>query len=178
VETVAHVEIKGTGVDGLRRRPLARVAAARALAGQVLLLAGAFAAVSPALAQNAESAIDRRVQDLVTTQKRQTDLRDKRCFLPQQPGAEIIVCAKNDPDAERLPLRGELESAQSLNDGLPRAPDVAGGGIFKGPATIGGLCLVPPCPRDKVYYIDVAALPPAPKGSDADLIATGEKAQP
>ncbi|MET0180197.1 MAG: hypothetical protein ABW194_06895 [Novosphingobium sp.] len=144
----------------------------------VALVAGVLATAAPALAQNAESATDRRVQDLITAQKSQTDLRDKRCYLPRQPGADIVVCGRTDHEAERLPLRDELESVQSLNDGLPRAPDVAGGGIFKGPPTLGGLCLFGPCPKDAVYYVDVAALPPAPKGSDADLIARGEKAQP
>lgn len=51
--------------------------------------------------------------------------------------------------------------------------DVAGGGIFKGPATVGGLCVIPPCPAEAAIMIDVEALPQAPEGSDADRIARG-----
>lgn len=144
----------------------------------LLLAAAALASGAPLAAQNAESAADRRVQDLITAQQRQIDLRDRRCYLPREAGTEIVVCARTDHEAERLPLRSELESAQSTDHGLPRAPDLAGEGIFKGPPTIAGLCLLPPCPRDAILYVDVEALPPAPNGSDADLIGRGEKAQP
>lgn len=51
--------------------------------------------------------------------------------------------------------------------------DVAGGGIFRGDATIGGMCLIPPCPPEAALMIDVEALPEAPEGSDADRIARG-----
>lgn len=129
----------------------------------------------PALAQNAESETDRRVQDMVTGQKRQTDLRDKRCFLPAQPGDDIVVCADVDPERDRLPLRGELESARSTNDGLPRAPDLSP--RYPGTVVATG-CFIPPCPAPPVYYVDVKDLPEAPTGSDANLIATGEKAEP
>ena len=149
-----------------------------ALACPALLLSTALLGGSPAAAQNAESEADRRIQDLITAQKSQTDLRDRRCYLPQQPGAEIIVCAAGDHEAERLPLRDELDSARSTDDGRPRAPDVAGEGIFKGPPTLAGLCLVPPCAPDPIYYVDVENLPAAPRGSDADLIGRGEKPQP
>ena len=127
----------------------------------------------PALAQNVESATDRRVQDWVTGQKRQTDLRDKRCYLPARPGDDIVVCGEVDPDRDRLPLRGELESARSTNDGLPRAPRFDRGSCKGQPGCI-GFGKVP----DPIYYVDVKDLPEAPAGSDANLIATGEKAEP
>lgn len=129
----------------------------------------------PALAQNLESETDRRVQDLVTGQKRQTDLRDKRCYLPSQAGDDIVVCAPTDPDKDRLPLRGDLESARSTNDGLPRAPDLSP--RYPGTVVATG-CFIPPCPAPPVYYVDVKDLPEAPVGSDADLIASGQKAEP
>ena len=129
----------------------------------------------PALAQNAESATDRRVQDMVTGQKRQTDLRDKRCYLPARAGDDIVVCADTDPDQHRLPGREDLESARSTNDGLPRAPDLSP--RYPGVVVAKG-CFIPPCPAPPVYYVDVKDLPEAPVGSDADLIATGEKAEP
>ena len=127
----------------------------------------------PALAQNAESATDRRVQDMVTGQKRQTDLRDKRCYLPARAGDDIVVCADTDPDQHRLPGREDLESARSTNDGLPRAPRFDRGSCKGQPGCV-SFGSVP----DPVYYVDVKDLPEAPAGSDADLIATGEKAEP
>lgn len=39
--------------------------------------------------------------------------------------------------------------------------------------TIGGLCVIPPCPPPAALIIDVTALPEAPPGSDADRIARG-----
>ena len=55
----------------------------------------------------------------------------------------------------------------------PGTPDVAGGGIFRGPATVSGQCFLPPCPDEPALLIDVEALPEAPAGSDADRIARG-----
>ena len=127
----------------------------------------------PALAQNAESETDRRVQDMVTGQKRQVDLRDKRCYLPVKPGDAIVVCGEVDPDKDRLPGREDLESVRSTNDGLPRAPRFDRGSCKGQPGCV-GFGSVP----DPVYYVDVKDLPEAPAGSDADLIATGEKAEP
>lgn len=145
------------------------IISARALIGLTLL-----ALPVPALAQNAESETDRRVQDMVTGQKRQVDLRDKRCYLPSRPGDEIVVCGENDPDKDRLPLR-ESDAARLTNDGLPRAPDLSP--RYPGTVVATG-CFIPPCPAPPVYYVDVKDLPEAPTGSDADLIATGQKAEP
>ena len=136
-------------------------------------LACAVATPLPALAQNAESETDRRVQDMVTGQKRQVDLRDKRCYLPAKPGDDIVVCGEVDPDKDRLPGREDLESARSTNDGLPRAPRFDRGSCKGQPGCV-SVGSVP----DPVYYVDVKDLPEAPVGSDADLIATGEKAEP
>jgi hypothetical protein len=125
----------------------------------------------PAFAQNAASESDRRVQDIVAAQKAQTDLRDKRCILGAATADEIVVCAPADPDADRYPGRESLESVQSTNDGLPRAPDLAP--KYPGVVVARG-CFIPPCPPPPMVFIDVKALPEAPPGSDADLIATGE----
>lgn len=141
-----------------------------------MLLAGALAV--PAAAQNAESAADRRVQDAITRQEEAAGLGRKRCLLGSTPAEAIIVCAPLDPDANRLPFRKESDAARSTNDGLPRAPDVAGGGIFKGPPTVSNLCLIPPCPKDAVYLVDVESLPEAPRGSDAERIGKGEIVRP
>ena len=93
-----------------------------------------------------------------------------------QESDEIVVCAKQDDSSRyRVKSSSELDptSKEALDDGLPRAPDVSGPGIFTGPATIGGLCLIPPCPAPPALIIDVTALPEAPPGSDADRIARG-----
>ena len=86
----------------------------------------------------------------------------------------ITVCApiESDPDRFRVPSR--LERGDDSHLGWTgQAPDVSGPGIFTGPATVGGLCFLPPCPKPPVYMIDLSALPEAPPGSDADRIARG-----
>lgn len=55
----------------------------------------------------------------------------------------------------------------------PQAPDVAGAGIFRGPASISGLCILNKCPPPPAILIDVEALPLPPEDSDADRIARG-----
>ena len=127
-----------------------------------------------ARAQNAESELDRKVAERVAAQKATTDLTDKRCALGNADASEIVVCAPRDSDKDRYPGREQLESVKSTDIGVPRAPDVNG---------------LPPClafcvtiaigaPPPPMPLIDVKALPEAPPGSDADLIARGEKAQP
>jgi len=136
----------------------------------------ALLALHPAaFAQNAESAADRRAIDLVTAQKAQTDLRDKRCILGNANSNEIVVCRTRDDESDRLPLREELDSVKSTDDGIPRAPDLRP--KYPGIVVARG-CFIPPCPPPPMVFIDVKALPEAPEGSDADLIAKGEKKQP
>ena len=91
---------------------------------------------------------------------------------------EIIVCRKRRDnaeygfDAERARQRFAEET---MNKGDIRAPDVAGAGIFRGPATVGGVCGIGlnPCPPPPAYIVDFSALPEAPPGSDADRMARG-----
>lgn len=90
---------------------------------------------------------------------------------------EIVVCAPVEENAryriesrEGAQTRYAEETAYA-ND--PQAPNVAGKGIFRGPANIGGMCFVPPCPPPPALMIDLEALPEAPPGSDADRIARG-----
>ncbi len=88
---------------------------------------------------------------------------------------EIIVCARRRDDSQYRTTSDSrkryAEETAFIND--PQAPDVAGAGIFRGPATVGGMCFIPPCPPPKAIIIDVAALPQAPAGSDADRISRG-----
>lgn len=86
-------------------------------------------------------------------------------------GDEIVVCAEKQEQSQfRVQPTSELdpESDQALNDGVPRAPDVAGPGIFHGKPTF--TMGEPPPPA---LIVDVTALPQAPPGSDADRIARG-----
>jgi len=96
---------------------------------------------------------------------------------------EIVVCRQlgEGTDGSFDKEDWERRYAERTQGGQP--VDVAGGGIFQGPATVGGLCVIPPCPGEAPLIIDVEALPQAPPGSDADRIArglppTGEDAGP
>ena len=130
---------------------------------------------SSAHAQNARSELDRKVAERLAAQKATTDLTDKRCALGNADATEIVVCAPREPRENRYPGREQLDSVRSTYDGLPRAPDLRP--VYPGPVVARG-CFIPPCPPPKMIFIDVKALPEAPAGSDADLIAKGEKAQP
>lgn len=91
---------------------------------------------------------------------------------------EIVVCRSLQVDTSQLYsgsraawLKDYAERTQ--NAGTIAPPDVAGAGIFRGPPTISGLCLIGPCPKDRALIIDVAAIPPPPAGSDAERVAQG-----
>jgi hypothetical protein len=121
----------------------------------------------PAIAQ--VSAEDREIAERMMSLGRLTpDEITKRCAEPERRG-DIVVCGQR-PDEFRIPSTGESDpdSKQALDDGRLHTPDVAGGGIFKGKATMGfGKVTVP-------YMIDLSSIPEAPEGSDADRIARGE----
>ncbi|WP_416226959.1 hypothetical protein [Qipengyuania sp. ASV99] len=86
---------------------------------------------------------------------------------------EIVVCRQlgEATDGSWNKDAWERDYARRTQGGS--TPDVAGGGIFRGPATVGGLCIIPPCPPEAALMIDVEALPEAPAGSDADRISRG-----
>lgn len=86
---------------------------------------------------------------------------------------EIVVCRQlgEASDGSWNKEAWQQDYARRTQGGS--TPDVAGGGIFSGPATVGGLCVIPPCPPEAALMIDVEALPEAPEGSDADRIARG-----
>ena len=125
-------------------------------------------APGPAIAQVADE--DREMAEKMMSTGRVTpDTVTKRCPQPERRG-DIVVCAEK-PDAFRMPSTGDSDpnSKQALDDGRLHAPDVAGGGIFKGKPTMGFGKVTAP------YIIDLATIPEAPEGSDADRIAKGEK---
>ena len=93
---------------------------------------------------------------------------------------EIVVCRELPADTSQL-YSGSREAwlkdyaARTQNAGTLPPPDVAGPGIFRGPATLSGLCFIPPCPKDAALIVDVEAIPPPPEGSDAERVAQGLK---
>jgi len=102
---------------------------------------------------------------------------------PQATGAEgeIVVCGfwqEGDQFRVQSTRENDPEAEENLKDGLPRAPNVDGPGIFQGPATVSGGCFLQSCPPPPAYIVDFDALPEAPEGSDADKIAKGEKPAP
>lgn len=86
---------------------------------------------------------------------------------------EIVVCRQLGEATDGSWNREEWERDYARRTAGGSTPDVAGEGIFRGPATVGGLCVIPPCPPEAAIMIDVEALPEAPEGSDADRIARG-----
>ena len=88
------------------------------------------------------------------------------------PGEEIVVCAEEQEQSQfrlRSDEQAEDDYARATMDkGAPRAPDVAGPGIFRGPATVSFGKPPPPA-----YIVDFSQLPEAPPGSDADRIGQG-----
>jgi hypothetical protein len=99
------------------------------------------------------------------------------CLVPGSDGDEIVVCGFwQEGDRFRVQSTRAInpDDEQALRDGLPRAPNVDGPGIFQGPATVGGGCFLQDCPPPPAYMVDFSELPEAPEGSDADRIAKGE----
>lgn len=113
----------------------------------------------------------------VTVPKSEADLLlEQDCEREADVGrvqGEIVVCRDlgEASDGSFDKEAWEQDYARRTQGGS--TPDVAGEGIFKGPATFGGMCLIPPCPPEAAIMIDVEALPEAPAGSDADRIARG-----
>ncbi len=113
--------------------------------------------------------------------------QSRRAYGPPKPRVEcdengtdeeIVVCAQEEQDDSQFRVKSSTEldpdSREAQNDGLPRAPDVAGDGIFKGKGTIAGLCVLGGCPPPPAYIFDISELPEAPEGSDADRISEGK----
>lgn len=133
------------------------------------------------MAQTADSAsdADRAVAErMMSASGRVTpDTSRSRCFRTVKQG-EIVVCSP-DEDKFRVPsTSSDPNSPEALNDGRLHTPDVAGKGIFTGKPTMAGMCVLPPCPPEAAYMIDLSTIPLAPAGSDADRIAKGELRAP
>jgi hypothetical protein len=125
-----------------------------------MLLAAAAAAVSPPPTVTAEEA-------LANARALYTATPHKAAQCQPSTGDEIVVCVEHeDPATQYVP--SDTDSGDP-DDGVPRAPDVSG--LPSGGMRIGKT------PRHPVI-IDLKAIPEPPPGSDADRIASGEKAAP
>ena len=90
---------------------------------------------------------------------------------PAADGVIVVCAATEDPDRVRIPSRLDKGDDSHLAKDV-RAPD------FAPPPCVPNLLTLCPklgAPPPPVELIDVTALPEAPVGSDADLIARGEK---
>ncbi|WP_353230881.1 hypothetical protein [Novosphingobium sp.] len=118
--------------------------------------------------------------DANDSSKDEPNLAERLLVSPREPRCEdtgavggITVCGKKkDNSKDRLPIPDELKSATDIHDGLPRGPDVMNNRITGHSISLG--CGLGGCPRALLPDINFRLLPPAPAGSDADLIARGE----
>jgi hypothetical protein len=112
--------------------------------------------------------------------------REKEVYGPPPPKprcgsggpGEIVVCAPESGDQFRVPSTADSDphsraAKRRLDDGIPRAPNVSGlpdCSIVK--------CMGLGSAPEPAYLIDFSTIPDAPPGSDADLIAKGQKPAP
>lgn len=81
--------------------------------------------------------------------------------------ADIVVCGHRRPDPRYAPPEPPAPAEmKTVALGPPPHGAVGVGATMRG-------CFLQKCPKP-LYFIDVAALPEAPAGSDADRIARGE----
>lgn len=136
-------------------------------AAAALLLALSGAASPPVAAQSASARS--AIEDARAAYGPQAPR--PKCPTVQQ-GEEIVVCAE-EQEQSQFRIRSDADAEndyarETMDKDAPRAPDVAGPGIFKGKATASFGNVPPPA-----YMIDFAALPDTPPGSDADRVGQG-----
>ena len=88
---------------------------------------------------------------------------------------EIVVCRERTEPTDGLWDKEDFERRYAEASQGPQPADVDRTGLPNGMVplvTIKG-CFIGPCPGEPAIMIDVAALPKAPGGSDADRIARG-----
>ena len=126
----------------------------------------------PAHAQT-QAGTDARVAELLANAQRVLSAVPPKKSCAPVTGDEIVVCAREDGARYRVPSSADSDptSRAALRTGMPSAPQLDRGSCKGQPNCIIGGYVPPP-----VYYIDLKAIPEAPEGSDADLVAKGEKA--
>ena len=155
-----------------------------------MVMAALLIFAPPLSGQDAVGPVDERADQpeaidlLVKARQREIDQRRiEQCEREQEAATisrEIVVCREILDESARYST-GDRERTQqryaeeTMFAGDLPPPDVAGPGIFKGPATVGSLCIpgLQKCPPPPALMIDLSALPEAPAGSDADRIARG-----
>lgn len=117
---------------------------------------------------------DRKVAEMIEKAREVYGVRDPRAKCrPSADSEEIVVCADHGED-QRVPSTSQSdpnsrEAQQTLDNGVPRAPQLDRGSCKGKPGCVTGGWAPPP-----VYYIDMKAIPEPAEGSDADRIAKGE----
>ena len=137
--------------------------------------------LAAAAQDGATGAPPERIDLTVTAQGPPDPAKEEECRRQREAAeisGEIIVCGATPGDNQRLTTREDARdryAARTAFRDAPATPDVAGAGIFRGPATLGGICVkgVFNCPKPPAVFVDVTALPKAPPGSDADRISRG-----
>ena len=150
----------------------------RRIAALLALLAAA--APAPVLAQSlaedgATGSPPERIDLTIPPPLRSTEDECRRRNESAEISGEIVVCATIPRADQRITSREEAQRRYAERTMGGSTPDVAGPGIFRGPATVSGICVpgIFNCPKPPALMVDVTKLPQAPPGSDADRIARG-----
>lgn len=144
--------------------------------GRIVAIVTALAGFAPALAQDGATGSPPEQIDLtVPTPMRSTKEECARRRDAAIVSGEIVVCGASEMPDQRVTDREEAQRRYAEATKGGSTPDVAGPGIFRGPATVSGICIkgIFNCPKPPALIVDVTKLPEAPPGSDADRIARG-----
>ena len=129
---------------------------------------------APLLAQSVDPGPDPQVAERLAAARAKLGVEtvQDRCRSARKSG-EIVVCVDRGEDL-RVPSTADsdpssLAARRALNNGVPRAPQLDRGSCKGQPG-----CMIGGWAPPQIYVIDLAAIPEAPEGSDADKIAKGE----
>jgi hypothetical protein len=145
---------------------------------RIAALLALLAAPMPAAAQDGATGAPPERIDLTVTaapSNRSTEEECRRRSDAAVVSGEIVVCGALPSEDQRITSREEAQNRYAAATQGRSTPDVAGPGIFRGPATVSGICIpgLFNCPKPPAVFVDVTALPKAPPGSDADRISRG-----
>src|SRR3546814_9765087 len=108
-----------------------------------VLLAAGFPAFAQAQEETAQSALEEARELYGPPPPMENCSGDREASILS---GEIVVCRRKRDQSEFRTLPSEDAQAryaqETMNKGNPQTPDVSGDGIFKGPATISGLCII------------------------------------